>query len=92
MSETPNRKKAGKPSYTLDELLTEWNFATPRTEEEQAWLDMVPVGREFGSAEFDELDRQAEVESSQIGDSEEGRDLVNFDLIGEAVRRRYMEV
>ena len=39
MSETPNRKEAGRPSYTLDELLSQSDFSTPRTEEEQAWLD-----------------------------------------------------
>jgi hypothetical protein len=64
MSENLNRKKTGKPSYTLDELLAHWDPTTPRTEEEQAWLDVVPVGREFGSAEFDELERQAEAQSS----------------------------
>ena len=64
MSENLNRKRTGKPSYTLDELLAQWDPTTPRKEEEQAWLDMVPVGREFGSAEFDELERQADVRSS----------------------------
>jgi hypothetical protein len=58
----------GKPSYTLDELLAQWDFSTPRTEEEQVWLDIVPVGREFGSAEFDELERQAEVQEISIPD------------------------
>jgi hypothetical protein len=57
-------KETEKPSYTLDELLAQWDPATPRTEEEQAWLDMAPIGREFGSAEFDELERQAEAQSS----------------------------
>lgn len=27
----------------------------PRTPEEQTWLDMVPVGREFGSKDYDRL-------------------------------------
>jgi hypothetical protein len=27
----------------------------PRTPEEQEWLDMVPVGREFGSKDYDRL-------------------------------------
>jgi len=37
-------------------------------EEEQVWLDIVPVGREFGSAEFDELERQEEVQGISIPD------------------------
>jgi hypothetical protein len=68
MSENPKRKETGKLSYTLDELLAQCNPATPRTEEEQAWLDVAPVGREFGSAEFDELERQAEAQSSGMHD------------------------
>jgi hypothetical protein len=48
---------------------------------------MVPVGREFGSAEFDELERQAEAEMSQIRDSEEESGPVNFDLIGDELQK-----
>ncbi len=29
----------------------------PRSAEEQAWLDIVPVGREFGSKDYERLSR-----------------------------------
>jgi antitoxin ChpS len=77
MSENPKRKETEKPRYTLDELLAQSDFAAPRTEEEQAWLDMAPVGREFGSAEFDELERQAEAQSSAMPDGSEPESSVN---------------
>jgi hypothetical protein len=35
--------------YTLDELLAQCDLSVPRSAEEQAWLDIVPVGREFGA-------------------------------------------
>lgn len=78
MTETPKRKESGKPSYTLAELLAQCDVGAPRTEEERAWIDMPPVGREWGSAEFDELERQAEA-PEQI-DKEQGS--------AEAERRR----
>ena len=36
-----------KPRYTLAELLAEHDSSAPRTAEEQAWMDMPPVGREL---------------------------------------------
>jgi antitoxin ChpS len=36
-----------KPRYTLAELLAERDSSAPRTAEEQAWIDMPPVGREL---------------------------------------------
>jgi hypothetical protein len=55
------RKEAAKPKYSLAGLLAQCDpdVLTLRTEEDRAW-----IGREFGSAEFDELERQAEAESS----------------------------
>jgi hypothetical protein len=51
-------------------LLAQSDYSQPRTEEElaeeRAWIDMVPVGREFGSAE---VERQEEVQSSEMHDS-----------------------
>jgi hypothetical protein len=35
--------------YTLGELLAQCDPSVPRSAEEQAWLDIVPVGREFGA-------------------------------------------
>ncbi|MGO9005921.1 MAG: antitoxin [Beijerinckiaceae bacterium] len=35
-----------KPTYTLSELLAQCDPAAPETEEERAWRDMKPVGRE----------------------------------------------
>lgn len=36
-----------RPKYTLDELLAECDFDTPYSDEERAWLDAPPVGREI---------------------------------------------
>lgn len=38
-----------KPRDNLDQLMSECEPKRPRSAEEQAWLDMVPVGREFGA-------------------------------------------
>jgi hypothetical protein len=67
------REENVKPSYTLAELLSrcDKDALTLRTEEDRAWIDMVPVGLEFGSVEFDELERQTEAESSVLRDREE---------------------
>jgi antitoxin ChpS len=35
-----------RPRYTLAELLAQCDTSAPRSEEEQAWLDDEPVGRE----------------------------------------------
>jgi antitoxin ChpS len=36
-----------RPRYTLAELLAQCDPSAPRTDEEQAWLDDEPVGREI---------------------------------------------
>jgi antitoxin ChpS len=36
-----------RPKYTLKQLLAECNPDAPLTEEEKAWLNMPPVGREL---------------------------------------------
>lgn len=35
------------PRYTLDELLAQCDFDQPYSEDERAWLDAPPVGREL---------------------------------------------
>ena len=46
-----------EPRYTLEELLAQCDPKAPRTEEEQAWLDARPVGREFGAVRYLPLSR-----------------------------------
>ena len=36
-----------RPSYSLDELLAQCDETTPRADEDRAWLDAKPVGREL---------------------------------------------
>lgn len=36
-----------RPKYTLEELLAHCDFDAPLSEEERAWLDAPPVGREL---------------------------------------------
>jgi antitoxin ChpS len=36
-----------RPKYTLDELLNDTNSDTPMTDEERAWQNAAPVGREI---------------------------------------------
>ncbi|MDB5528827.1 MAG: AbrB/MazE/SpoVT family DNA-binding protein [Devosia sp.] len=36
-----------RPKYKLDELLAECDFSLPYSEEERAWIDAGPVGREL---------------------------------------------
>jgi antitoxin ChpS len=36
-----------KPKYTLDELLAQCDAQAALTEEDRAWLDLAPVGREL---------------------------------------------
>ena len=36
-----------RSKYTLDELLSQCDFDTPYSDEERAWLDAPPVGREI---------------------------------------------
>ncbi len=53
MSE-PKAQSKGRPRHTLAELLAQCDYSQPLTEEERAWFDLVPVGREIGSGEFDD--------------------------------------
>lgn len=39
--------KPERPSYSLDELLAQCDFDQPYSDEERAWLDADPVGREL---------------------------------------------
>lgn len=41
----PGRRK--RKRYTLEELLAQCDLSIPYTEEERAWLDAPPVGREI---------------------------------------------
>jgi hypothetical protein len=66
-------------------LLAQYDPTTPRTEEDRAWIDMVPVGREFDSAEFDELERQAEAEAQGCATA---KDPSMTDLADAAERER----
>lgn len=44
---TPDQQtKLTRPRYTLAELLSQCDPSTPMTEEDRAWLDAAPVGRE----------------------------------------------
>jgi antitoxin ChpS len=36
-----------KPRYSLDELLAQCDPAAPVSDEDRAWLDVAPVGREL---------------------------------------------
>jgi antitoxin ChpS len=36
-----------KPHYTLDELLAQCDVNAPISDEDRAWLDIAPVGREL---------------------------------------------
>jgi antitoxin ChpS len=36
-----------RPRYTLAELMDQCDLSAPVTEEDRAWLDAVPVGREI---------------------------------------------
>jgi hypothetical protein len=40
---------------SLHSLLAQCDPRVPRSEDEQAWLDMAPVGREFGSPDYERL-------------------------------------
>jgi hypothetical protein len=43
---------------TLKSLLAEYDPTVPRSKDEKAWLDMAPVGREFGSPDYERLMQQ----------------------------------
>ena len=44
-------EKRRKPRYTLAELMAQCDWSQPWSEEERLWLDMPPVGLEFGAEE-----------------------------------------
>ncbi len=46
---------AGRDRTSLESLLAQCDPSVPRSKEEQEWLDMAPVGREFGSPDFERL-------------------------------------
>lgn len=46
-----------RPRYTRKDLLGQCEPNAPRSEEEQAWLDARPVGREFGAVRLLPLSR-----------------------------------
>lgn len=46
-----------RPRYTLKGLLAQCDPNAPRSEDEQAWLDARPVGREFGAVRLLPLSR-----------------------------------
>lgn len=46
-----------RPRYTREELLAQCDPNEPRSEEEQAWLDARPIGREFGAVRVLTLSR-----------------------------------
>lgn len=55
---------SGRRRYTLKELLSEMDPNAQRTDDDQAWLDMEPVGLEFGSPDWNEGN-----EPDRVGDS-----------------------
>lgn len=36
-----------RPRYTLDELLSQCDFSQPRSQEDEEWINVRPVGREI---------------------------------------------
>lgn len=41
------KAKPARPIYALADLLADCDFETPYSDEEKAWLDVAPVGREL---------------------------------------------
>lgn len=62
----------------------------PWSAEEQAWLDEAPVGREFGSPEYERLEILDLYESGEIsGDDAMAKlGLGNFDELNRQIKRR----
>ncbi len=48
---------AGRDRSSLESLLAQCDPSVPRSKEEQEWLDMAPVGREFGSPDYERLEQ-----------------------------------
>lgn len=51
MSTRSNKRRA----YQLMRSRLDGNFQQVRSAEEQAWLDIAPIGREFGSPDYERL-------------------------------------
>jgi hypothetical protein len=45
----------GLAAHSPQSLLAQFDPSVPRTDDEQAWLDTAPVGREFGSPDYERL-------------------------------------
>jgi hypothetical protein len=62
VTNTPQKRK----KYTLTQLIDACDPCAPISAEHHAWLDMAPVGREFGGPEYKKLvDDVAESEKSE---------------------------
>ena len=40
-------RPAKQPQYKLEELLANWNPGEKRSKEDEAWLEIKPIGKEF---------------------------------------------
>ena len=45
----------GLAAPSSQSLLAQFDPSVPRTDDDQAWLDTAPVGREFGSPDYERL-------------------------------------
>jgi hypothetical protein len=52
---TYNMHWRGLARPSIKDRLAQFDPNSPKSKEEQAWLDMVPVGHEFGSSDFARL-------------------------------------
>ena len=52
---------------SLKSLLAEFDPTVPRSQEEQAWLDMAPIGREFGSPDYERMLREDFERAIRVG-------------------------
>ena len=61
-----------------------------RSEEEQAWLDMAPVGREFGSPDYERLQILDLYEAGQISgeDAAQKLGIGSLDELNQQTKRR----
>jgi hypothetical protein len=62
----------------------------PRSAEEQAWLDMAPVGREFGSPVYERLQILDLYEAGQISadDAAQKLGIGSLDELNQQLKRR----
>ena len=56
---------------SLKSLLAQYDPNVPRSKEEQEWLDMAPVGREFGSPDYERLMQEDAEKRSQNPSSQD---------------------